>query len=108
MRPVIEPMSISWSNLAARICSLGFRALRSSDLMLPAMIWNLSLPEDPILKKINLKMGLEEGPIPIEYWSNMSPAHPVEDQYRYWSRLVQTGQRILFQIGQDIGPDWSC
>ena len=67
-----------------------------------------SNPEDPILKKINLKIGLEEGPIPIECWSNMSPAHPVEDQYRYWSRLVQIGQRILVQIGQDIGPDWSC
>ena len=56
-------------------------------------------PEDPILKKINLRIGFEEGPIPIEYWSSMSPLCPKKDQYRYWSRLVQIGQAILVQIG---------
>ena len=38
----IVSLSISWSNLAARICSLGFRALRSSDLIHLVMAWNRS------------------------------------------------------------------
>ena len=42
IRPCIVLLSMSWSNLVARICSLGFRALRSSDLVHSAMAWNLS------------------------------------------------------------------
>ena len=61
------------------------------------------------MKKINLSIGFEEGPIPIEYWSNMSPLYQKKDQYRYWSRLVQIGPTILVQIGHvDDNSSFVC